>query len=85
MRPLSPPTSTLSYYLRITLGSPFILLAMLLQTAWSMTTGALCCWRLVYQQELKPMYASYVELWTPKACRRARSLARGSSPWSKYG
>ena len=82
---MRPPASALSYYLRLTLSTPFILLAMLLQTAWSLWWEAVSCARLIYRDELRPMYASYFELWTVKACRRATSLARGSGMWSRQG
>lgn len=80
---MRPPASTLSYYFRLTLGTPLILLAITLQTFWSLGREAYLCSRLIYRDELKPLYASYAHLWTRESCRRATTLARGANPWCK--
>jgi hypothetical protein len=80
-----PPASALKYYLRLTLVTPLVLLALLLQTVWSLSREAYLCSLLIYRDELKPLYSSYAYLWTRESCRRASTLARGASPWSKQG
>lgn len=82
---MRPPASTLSYYFRLTLGTPLILLAIILQTFWSLGREAYLGSLLTYKHELKPLYSSYAYLWTRESCRRASTLARGANPWSKQG
>lgn len=80
MSPFGPPSSPLRYYTTITLATPMVLLAMVLQTLWSIFWEAYASARYMLRTELLPMYASYFEMWTPSACRRAGTLARGVRP-----
>lgn len=77
---MRPRASAAGYYSGLALASPLVILAMTLQTVWSLVWETYAGARYMLRTELLPMYASYFEMWTPSACRRAGTLARGVRP-----